>query len=95
MTDRIGRCVYAAPARYPETKPTWKMNAEQLARVWAKAYGWHTHHNGGGWIYDDREHPRVQGWGELARELEAWDVIRVGRGISWTVARRRFGETKR
>lgn len=60
---------------------TWQMSAVELARVVAAHYGWRG--GAGGWIYDDRGAPIVQGWQGLAALLERRGVLRVGVGVNW------------
>lgn len=69
----------AAPATW--SKSTRRMNAEQLARVWAEHFGYQGRQ--GGWIYDDRGRPVVQGWAGFAARLADRGYIRTGEGVNW------------
>jgi len=68
--------------RLLRTKHTNQMTAEELARVFAGHYGWGT--RAGGWVYDERGRPVVQGWTGLARELERRGWIKPGAGMNWS-----------
>lgn len=76
-------CPHASKISYPKTKPTWRMNRIELAKVWADHNGIHTHTHGGGWLYTESDRPYVQGWHDLATRLERAGTIVVGTGIRW------------
>lgn len=62
-------------------KPTWEMDARELARVVAEHRGYMT--EGSGHIYTaDGEHV-CHGYGQLAERLERRGVIVPGKGVNW------------
>jgi hypothetical protein len=67
--------------RIPVTISTGRMTAEQLARVWADHFGYQA--KAGGWIYDDRGRPVVQGWDGFVRRLVVRAYIQPGTGVNW------------
>ena len=84
-------CPNATTPRYARTKPTWKMDRVELAKVVAGHVGVHSHPNGGGWLYfrgDTVELPLIQGWDNYGRFLERSGAIVVGRGVNWTLVPR-------
>jgi hypothetical protein len=81
MTQLISVSTTKAVARLLRTKHTNQMTDEELAKVWAAHYGWSTRE--GGWVYDEKGTPVVQGWTGLARELVRRQYIKVGVGINW------------
>lgn len=55
--------------------------AEQLARAWADHFGYQAKR--GGWIYDDKDRPVVQGWASFGQRLRARGYITPGVGVNW------------
>jgi hypothetical protein len=81
MTEFISVSGTKAVQRLLRTKHTNRMTTIELAQVWAAHYEWSTRE--GGWVYDDRGTPVVQGWTGLARELVRREYIAEGVGINW------------
>lgn len=71
------------------SKPTWRMSASQLARVFADHFGFTGRK--GGWIYSPAGRPVAHGWDSFAARLAARGWIKPGVGIDW----RRAGEAPR
>lgn len=65
-------------------KGTWQMSAVDLARVFARHFGWTG--RPGGWIYTTDGRPICQGWDNLAEALTSRGWIRVGAGVDWRAA---------
>jgi hypothetical protein len=71
--------------------PTWRMTDVELARVWAAQNG--IVGKAGGWLYDAKGKPLVQGYTGLARILTRKGIIQVGVGIHW-LRSHRLGDVK-
>lgn len=79
------------------SKPTWKMSAVELARVWAEQFGYRG--NSGGWIgYDNARGgwvPVAHGWSAFAALLARRNYVAVGQGVDWRRTYLALGETPR
>lgn len=63
------------------TKPTWRMNGTDLAKVFAAHFGYAG--RTGGWIYDSNGRPVAHGWQAFAAQLTRRGWITVGQGVNW------------